>query len=300
MDTMRAGRIVTACAALCAAASLAAALVSSAAGAQLQRVTVFGDSQIAGVAQTPEARAMLAKGIDLDLRAAVCRRLVQESCPFQGVRPSTVLDEIRQEQPPVGSSVVVLVGYNDFEAEWARDIAAVMRALVARDVTRVLWLTLTERRPDWVRMNADLRTIAKSWPQLEVLDWKDAADPSWFRGDDIHLTHEGAVGLASYVHVVLFARGIAAPSVPTAPAAPKVTLRVTIRGTGAVTVGGVRCRTSCSRLLPAGSVARLAARAPAGSVFDRWGGACAGSRPSCSVKVSRNATVVARFRARPR
>ena len=173
-----------------------------------------------------------------------------------------------------------------------------MRALVARDVTRVVWLTLTEQRADWVRMNDDLRAAVKSWPQLEVLDWSGAADPSWFREGDIHLTYEGAFGLASYVHAALIVRGIAAVSTPAAP--EQVALRVTIRGSGAVTVKGTRCRTSCSQLVAVGSVIRLAAKAPAGSVFDRWGGACAGTRLTCSLKVVRNASVVARFHAKPR
>jgi hypothetical protein len=281
---------------LLAAGALAAG--STTAAPALQRVTVFGDSQIAALGQTPHARAMLAKGIELDLRAEVCRRLVQESCPYEGKRPTTVLDEIRSAEPPLGTAAVLLIGYNDFEAEWRRDVAAVLRALTARNVTRVLWLTLTERRPDWVRMNADLRAVARDWPQLEVLEWQDATDPTWFRGDDIHLTGEGAAGLSGYLHVVLVARGIAAPSV--GQVATKATLRVAIRGTGAVTVSGVRCRASCSRLVDVGSVARLAARAPAGSVFQRWGGACAGTRPTCAVTVKRSATVVARFRPRPR
>lgn len=291
---MRHLRLLTVTLVLAVAAVVAAG--SAAGTAALQRVTVLGDSQITAVDQTPHARAMLAKGIELDLRAEVCRRLVQESCPFQGVRPSTVLEEIRKADVALGSAAVVLVGYNDYETEWTRDVNTVLRALVARDVKRVLWLTLTERRADWVRMNADLRTLAVNWPQLEVLDWKDATDPSWFRDEDIHLTGEGAIGLASYLHVALVVRGIAAPT--PSIAVTKATLRVTIKGTGVVTVAGARCRVSCSRLVTIGSAARLTARAPAGSVFDRWAGACTGTRPTCTVAVARNATVVARFRPR--
>jgi hypothetical protein len=274
------------------------AVGSSGAGREsLQRVSVFGDSQLTAVGQTPHARAMLAKGVELDLRAAVCRRLVQDSCPFEGKRPSTVLEEIRGPEA-LGSAAVLLVGYNDFESEWRQDVTTILRALVARNVTRVLWLTLTERRADWVRMNADLLAVARSWPQLEVLDWKDATDPTWFRGDDIHLTGEGAIGLASYLHAVLFARGIAAPTESAPPQTAR--LRVSIRGKGSVTVAGIRCRSACSRVVSLGSVTRLTARAPAGSVFERWGGACTGKRSTCTVRMARDATVVARFRARPR
>ena len=293
---MRIGRMITAGLAACFTAALGASVVSGASRAPLQRVTVFGDSQIAAVESTPNARAMLAKGIDLDLRAAVCRRLVQESCPYEGSRPTTVLDEARDTSAVLGGTVVMLVGYNDYEDEWARNIASVLRAFAARDVTRVLWLTLTERRQDWVEMNEILRTVAKSWPQLEVLDWSGAADPSWFREGDIHLTFDGATGLASYLHAALVVRGIAA----TTPAEPvRVPVRITILGAGAVTVKGAKCRSTCSQLVALGAVVQLRANAPGGSVFARWGGACTGTRPTCSLKVSRAASVVAHFRAKP-
>jgi len=292
---MRRNRIVSACAVVCAAAGLAAGVASSKGQTAPQRVTVFGDSQIAAVAMTPDARAMLAKGVDLDLRASVCRRLVQQSCPYQGTRPSTVLEEVRDTETGLGATVVILVGYNDFESSWADDVTAVMRALVTRKVTSVLWLPLTELRPNWGRMNDSLRGAARAWPQLEVLDWKDTADPSWFRDDDIHLTLQGAIGLASYVHFALIVRGIALPA-PSAPA--RVSLRITIRGAGAVTAGGVRCRASCSRLLPAATIVRLRALPPVGSAFVRWGGACSGTSPSCVLQLARNTAVVARFRPR--
>ncbi len=297
---MKGVRIFTVLVGACAAAAVAAAAVRGAASAELQRVTIFGDSQLTAVGYTPNARETLGRGIDLDLRAAVCRRLVQESCPYQGVRPATVLDEVQDTKTALGTSVVILVGYNDYEDQYGKDAGAVMRALVTRDVKRVLWLTLTEERSSWVRMNDDLRATAKAWPQLEVLDWKQAADPSWFGAGDIHLTYAGAVGLASYVNAALVERGIATPVTVAPPRPPRVALRITIRGTGAVTVQGARCRKSCSRMLPIGTVVRLTARAPAGSVFDRWNGACAGKRASCSLKLSRGTSVVARFRLKPR
>jgi hypothetical protein len=297
---MRGVRIVIVLAGACAAAALAAGAVSGAAPAPLQRVTVFGDSQLTAVGYTPDAREKLGSGIDLDLRAAVCRRLVQESCPYQGVRPQTVLDEVKDAARPLGSVVVVLVGYNDYEGQYGDDVRTVARALAARDVKRVLWLTLTEERTSWARMNDELRAAAKALPQVEVLEWKQAADPSWFAGGDIHLTYPGAVGLATFIHAALLERGIAV-TVPVAkPTPPKVSLRITVRGTGSVSLKGTRCRTSCSRLLPAGSVVRLTAQARAGAVFDRWSGACAGRRTACSLTLSRGRSVVARFRPAPR
>src|SRR5262245_33860874 len=94
---------------VCVTAGFVASAGSGAPHAPLQRVTMFGDSQLTGVTGSPEALARLGEGIDLDLRSAVCRRLVQESCPYGGTRPATVLDEARDTSRQLGSTVVMLV-----------------------------------------------------------------------------------------------------------------------------------------------------------------------------------------------
>ena len=76
---------VAAVAALTACALLAG--TASAAGSTRPRVTVFGDSVAAALLYQSTARATLARGVDLQIDAWVCRRLVEIGCPYQGDRP---------------------------------------------------------------------------------------------------------------------------------------------------------------------------------------------------------------------
>jgi hypothetical protein len=286
----RAGRLL-------AVGALAAALVHGAAAiaapSSPERVTFFGDSQAASVAYTPAARALLGEGIDLDLQVAVCRRLTQRSCPYDGEIPANVLDLVEDRGRPLGSTVVILVGYNEFETAFRDSVGDLMKALVARNVERVLWLTLFEQRGDWKRMNETVRDAAKSWPQLAVLDWNaEAAGKAWSHEGDIHLTWEGTMGLARFVHRALDERGLVQRAEPARP-----TLRVTVAGPGAVLVRGRRCRHVCLFTIRPEELVRLAARPVGTAVFSRWRGACAGRALRCALRPAGSVTVVARFRA---
>ena len=42
-----------------------------------------------------DAKQYLGQGLDVHWQLKVCRRLVQLSCPYQGVRPPTVLDVVQ-------------------------------------------------------------------------------------------------------------------------------------------------------------------------------------------------------------
>lgn len=79
----------------------------------LERVTLIGDSIAAAMEQEQAARAILAGGIELDTEVAVCRRLVGESCPYEGARPPTLVALLPTLR--LGSTVIVAVGYNDPE-----------------------------------------------------------------------------------------------------------------------------------------------------------------------------------------
>ena len=59
------------------------------------RVTIFGDSAAEVLDSVPDAKQYLGQGLDVNWQLKVCRRLVQLSCPYQGVRPPTVLDTVR-------------------------------------------------------------------------------------------------------------------------------------------------------------------------------------------------------------
>jgi hypothetical protein len=207
------------------AALLACALLAGTAGAGRSarpRVTLFGDSVAAAIAYQSTARKTLAKGLDLQIDAKVCRRLAETGCPYKGDRPQSVLSLVAQPAKPLGSVVVIDVGYNDPPTEYGDDVDRVMQALAGQGVTTVIWVTMQERHPLYSATNAAIRAAAKRWPQIQVADWEDAsaAKPNWFVDDGLHLSSAGAVGLARFLRPLLLAstctgqcqRRIAAPT----------------------------------------------------------------------------------------
>ena len=74
-------------------------------------------------------------------------------------------------------------------------------------------------------------------------------------------------------------------------------LTVGVEGPGSVTAAGIglSCTTTCTETLPAGSTVTLTA-APEGSAkFLEWDGACSGSASTCTVEMTGDRTVGARF-----
>ena len=94
--TGRAGRSSS-----CSPRSVAAAVAGqpATAAAPNPRVTFIGDSIAAASQYEPDALRILTQGIDLDPQLAVCRRLGQESCPYKGTRPLTLVDLLPTVQP---------------------------------------------------------------------------------------------------------------------------------------------------------------------------------------------------------
>src|SRR5262245_56749938 len=123
------------------AASVAASAASGA-GSARPRVTLFGDSVAAALSYDKAARTVLAQGFDLQLDAKVCRRLAEAGCPYNGDRPSSVLSLVQRPTAPLGSIVVIDVGYNDVPSDYGEDIDKVMQALVKQGVATVIWVTM--------------------------------------------------------------------------------------------------------------------------------------------------------------
>jgi hypothetical protein len=192
-------------AALVACALLAA--TASAGGTVRPRVTLFGDSVAASLTLQAKARKTLGKGLDLHIDAKVCRRLAETGCPYKGERPPSVLQLVTQPAKPLGSLVVIDVGYNDVPSDYGADIDRVMQALQRQGVSTVIWVTMQERRVLYRTTNAAIHAAAKRWPQIQVADWDDAssAKPKWFVDDGLHLTSAGAVGLAQFLRPLVLA-----------------------------------------------------------------------------------------------
>ena len=191
----------------------ALALVASAQGGSTAptRVTVFGDSAATAMAYDPTAKRTLGRGIDLRLEVAACRRVGDTSCPYDGVRPPNVIDRATELGRDLGPVVVVIVGYNDYEANYDGNIEDALAAFRKAGVERVLWATLHETRSDYASMNDIIRDAARRHPEMTVVDWNAASrdNPGWFQPDGIHLTATGAEGMATMVNDALVGLGVA-------------------------------------------------------------------------------------------
>ena len=254
-------------------AALALALLGGAAlgtppgqalGTGLPRVTVIGDSVATSLEYTETARAVIAQGVDLRLELAPCRRVKQVSCPYDGVRPPTVVDLATTLGDALGQTVVVAVGYNDYVSSYADDIEAALAAFRKVGVTRVIWLTLHEARPAYATMNDAIRAAAARHPEVTVADWQrySAGHPDWFQPDGIHLQIDGAVAMATLTHSTLEALGV---PVATAVARPTRALTVVASRLPVGVVG----RSYSTRLVARGGTgpfrwARVRGRLPAG------------------------------------
>jgi hypothetical protein len=159
-------------------------------------VTLIGDSVATSISYTAPARTLLGRGIDLHFAAVVCRRLVQQSCWYNGARPTTALEMIETAGRSLGDTVIVESGYNEYVDQYPDDLDQVMRALVDAGVENVLWVTLREQRPSYHTMNVAIRAAAARWPQLVVVDWETLSkNRPWFGDDGIHLNYAGTMGM---------------------------------------------------------------------------------------------------------
>jgi lysophospholipase L1-like esterase len=172
------------------------------------RVTVIGDSITASFSYVAAARRYLGRGLDVHTDAIVCRRLVAESCAFQGRTPATALQVVGAQGRALGPVVVINVGYNDWAAVY--DVDRVMQALKAAGVRHVVWVTLREAGSNasiYAQSNARIRSAGKRHRKtLVIADWNAySRGKPWFREDGLHLTTSGALGLARLLRPLVLA-----------------------------------------------------------------------------------------------
>jgi hypothetical protein len=183
-----------------AALVLAASSTAGAAPAGGPRVTFIGDSVAASLHFVPQAKRALGRGLELRLELAVCRRLVQPSCTYQGETPATALQVIQRSGSGLGSVAVVMVGYNDSASQYRSGLDRVMRALRKAGVDDVVWVTLGETRDTYRLINGVIRKAASRWRELVVADWAALSrGKPWFAGDGLHLEPDGAMALARLI-----------------------------------------------------------------------------------------------------
>lgn len=196
--------------------TLAFGSLSAQAGARgLQHVTLIGDSVADAVASDDDAVAVLRQGADLDLEVAPCRRVDQQSCTVDGVQPPNVVQLVNSMGAKLGPNVVVAVGYNDYENQYAQNIENALEALLAAGVKHVWWLTLRAAHHGYVNMNDDIVAAAQRHPQMSVIDWNvySRSHPDWFQEDGLHLLGAGSEAMATLIHQSLLNAGVAAKQV---------------------------------------------------------------------------------------
>ncbi len=198
---------------LAAALAAAAALGPGAGSAHAVKVTFIGDSKAAGIELSARAQRLLARGHDMRRDLRVCRRLVRESCPYKGSKPRSALRAVEFYGTSLGRVLVVDVGYNDHSSWYAGHLDQVMRAALSRGVKGVVWVNLRAVRADYRKINRIINRAQSRWSRLYVANWnkRSAGKSSWFwpKGDGIHLTAAGAVGLVKLVrnYIPLAAQG---------------------------------------------------------------------------------------------
>lgn len=199
-------------AAFVALAALMAAAASPARSTGVQHVTLIGDSVADAIPGDYSASLIVKQGIDLDLEVAPCRRVKGEGCPIDGVRPPSAVQLIQSLGSKIGPTVVVAVGYNDFEEQYAGNIEDAIDAMTAAGVKRIFWLTLRAARHPYLSMNDDIAQAAAKHPQVTVVDWNvySRSHPDWFQTDGLHLLGPGAEAMATLIHKSLLGAGVAA------------------------------------------------------------------------------------------
>jgi lysophospholipase L1-like esterase len=176
----------------------------------LQHVTLIGDSVADAIPGNDQAVAILRQGVDLDLEVTACRRVDQESCPNGGVRPPNVVQLAKTMGSKLGPNVVVAVGYNDFEDQYAQNIENALDAFKAAGVKHVWWLTLRAAHHPYINMNDNIEAAAKKHPELSVIDWNvySRSHTDWFQADGLHLLAPGSEAMATLIHKALLDGGI--------------------------------------------------------------------------------------------
>jgi Putative Ig domain len=209
-------------ASLSAAAALSAPVPATATGfAQPDRITVIGDSILTAVQWNPQPVSILQHGLpDIEFQIAICRRLTGNSCPFDGERPSNLVDIVHSLGDGIGSTVVVEVGYNDPEEGFAAAVDESVQTLLAAGVQRILWVNYHDWVPLYAQLNTILAQVVARYPQVTIVDWQAYSlnRYSWFQSDGIHLVLSGAVAMATLIHDALV-RALTPPIVAHAPAA---------------------------------------------------------------------------------
>lgn len=197
--------------------ALGGAVVAAPSAAQrkpFQHVTVFGDSVAAALNWDSTAAQVLEQDDRVTLDLAPCRRLWTAGCLTPP--PPSMLQDVLRMRRRIGPTVVALVGYNDDPNTFAEGLGLTLKTLRKYGVQHVLWLTLRAVYPAYAQTNAAIRAAARKRPWMKVVDWNaySRGHSTWFASDGIHLSAEGAVQFAIFLHQTLKRYGLTGPPKP--------------------------------------------------------------------------------------
>jgi hypothetical protein len=207
------------------AGSLVALPAAPAGAAPERRVLLVGDSVMASLAPgfTDAANRVIGGGgWTVGIDAQVCRRLVATSCGSP--RPATALEVIQAHRSELTGALVIGAGYNDQNPTAFRD--AVRTILAEVPGVDVFWLTYStggSSASTYAVMNQVLAEEATADPDLHVVDWDGARQPTWTGSDGLHLNAAGANGMATLILQQLDAWYATEQCVPRASTNPPAT-----------------------------------------------------------------------------
>jgi len=146
-----------------------------------------------------------------------CRRTIGISCRGRENRIPATTQVTVQNAPTGVETLVIMTGYNDGAASFARGIDVVVEEATRRGIERIAWLTMrtdiTYSIPGGLvpaaviyrQGNSALADAAGRYPQFDLMDWdRHSQDQdAWVYGDGIHLTPAGANALAEFISAEL-------------------------------------------------------------------------------------------------
>lgn len=146
-----------------------------------------------------KALAELNEIIPVIYRGQPCQKLLTQGCI-----PETKLSAIQQFRNARGEftdAIVVATGYNENRPDALSDAMRVFRIEARRQKVKLIWATYRiagNVKGKATEFNVELQHALKRGSLFGLFDWDHISKnrPSWFSGDEVHLSHGGTTNLA--------------------------------------------------------------------------------------------------------
>lgn len=163
------------------------------------RVLILGDSVFSMLLVADEALAELNDIIPVIYRGQPCQKLLTRGC-IPEVELSA-LQQFRNAKGEFTDAVVVATGYNENRANALQESLGEFRREAKRQKVKLIWATYRiagNVKGKATQFNSELRRAAKRDVVFDVFDWNRLSGnrPSWFSGDEVHLSRGGTMNLA--------------------------------------------------------------------------------------------------------